>query len=248
MTLHTTSNPNNRAFRTQMSRIDWGDLKSSFTASFAGYSGDRNARTTPGNTMESAAAVVALSYGAHDDSSTNRYAPSRYDPSTMDRVVDININDTQYDSDMSEDTKKAGVEGTARRQRWTKVMFATGGIILAASVAIGVLVMQNPRYSILTLWNNSDGRGAGANFQVAYEAPEQQRLLEISQEVLSACSESKLNEDISECQHLCRYKLCCFEKEKYNCVNDEEKECAVYAGCEALMEGVHSVDKSVKWG
>jgi len=205
--------------------------------------------------MASAAAAVASSYGdgkisgAHlDGSSSNRaaspYAPSsRYDPKSMDRIIaDANNNLNGYDSDLSEDTEAAEVRVTKRRQIRTNVIAASvaGIILVAASVAIGVLAVVQPN-SIKLPWsnnNNTPGRKSGANFQVAYQAPEQQRLLELAQQVLSACSESKLNEDISDCQHLCRSNLCCFEKGQYSCEDDEEKECAVYAGCEALMEGV----------
>lgn len=62
MTLHKTRNPHDRLFATQLSRIDWGDLKSSFAASFTrGNSGGADA--TPANSMAAAAAAVASSYG-----------------------------------------------------------------------------------------------------------------------------------------------------------------------------------------
>ena len=53
----------------------------------------------------------------------------------------------------------------------------------------------------------------------------------------SACSENKLNEDMSECQKNCQSSICCFESGEYSSEEDEFKDCAVYAGCEALVEG-----------
>lgn len=71
--------------------------------------------------------------------------------------------------------------------------------------------------------------------------PDQQTLLMTAERVIIACSPLKLDEDISECQSLCHASMCCFEFEKgnpYNCEDDESKMCGVYAGCEALLEGV----------
>ena len=53
-----------------------------------------------------------------------------------------------------------------------------------------------------------------------------------------ACSERSLNEDMSACQKLCHGNLCCFDEGEYSCKDDESKDCAVFAGCEALIEGV----------
>ena len=49
-----------------------------------------------------------------------------------------------------------------------------------------------------------------------------------------ACSESKLEDNLSECQH-CTSHLCCFETDEYGCQDDASKDCAVYAACEALV-------------
>ena len=44
------------------------------------------------------------------------------------------------------------------------------------------------------------------------------------------CSESALDADLSECQGLSHGTACCFE-------DDAGKDCAVYAGCVALIKG-----------
>ena len=63
-------------------------------------------------------------------------------------------------------------------------------------------------------------------------------MLETAERVVMACSESKLNENLSDCQNLCTSHLCCFETGDYGCQDDASKDCAVYAACEALVEGV----------
>jgi len=64
-----------------------------------------------------------------------------------------------------------------------------------------------------------------------------QTLLEKAERIMTACSESRLNEDMSECQSLCRRAMCCFEDpdSMYGCQDDPAHECAVHFGCEALM-------------
>jgi len=67
---------------------------------------------------------------------------------------------------------------------------------------------------------------------------DEQQLLETAERVVMACSESKLNDNSSECQKLCKSKLCCFDEGDYGCQDDASKDCAVYAACEALVEGL----------
>ena len=66
----------------------------------------------------------------------------------------------------------------------------------------------------------------------------QQQLLEMAERVITACDEDKLNKDMSVCQHLCHGSMCCFETDEYGCQDDVSKDCAVYAGCEALVTGI----------
>lgn len=65
-----------------------------------------------------------------------------------------------------------------------------------------------------------------------------QTLLEKAERIMYACSETMLNQDMSECQTLCRRAMCCFEDpdSMYGCQDDPAHECAVHFGCEALME------------
>ena len=68
------------------------------------------------------------------------------------------------------------------------------------------------------------------------QTSEQLRLLEIAEEVVLQCSEEMFDESGMEaCQMLCHDRLCCFDEGDYSCEDDEEKNCPVYAGCEALL-------------
>eukprot|EP01083_Nonionella_stella_P243371 848110_1 len=111
-------------------------------------------------------------------------------------------------------------------------------IIILASLAIGdsiVRVKKHPYYSGVETINSDDN-----------SQQQQQQLLEIAERVITACSERELGKDTgAECRQLCHSRMCCFESssqsedgESNSCEEDESKECAVYAGCEALIEGV----------
>ena len=114
--------------------------------------------------------------------------------------------------------------------RKTAVIISLVGIIIGASAAIGYTVINSA--TTVSLLSAASGSGGGS------ESSRQQRLLEIAERVTTACDENKLNEDMSECQNLCNGRLCCFEKDEYGCQADAGKDCPVYAGCEALVEGV----------
>ena len=166
---------------------------------------------------------------------------SRYDPSNMNRITE-NLADLVNDgSDSDEDITKNNnrnsiIESLEKgqktnsncrtRYRQVVVIVSLVGIILGSAVAIGYAIIgsgNNVQSSYLTTSNN-----AGA-----------QEELEIAERVISACGETNLNKDKSECQTLCHGSMCCFENDdEYGCQDDLSKDCAVYAGCEALIEGI----------
>ncbi len=47
-----------------------------------------------------------------------------------------------------------------------------------------------------------------------------------------------LDKDMPGCQWLCRSSMCCFMGAGYSCEEEEGRDCAAYAGCEALVMGV----------
>lgn len=118
-----------------------------------------------------------------------------------------------------------GGKGRSLVCRQTIVILSIIIIIFAASVTIAIAVM---------------GSNLGkASYSVAMDGDElDQQLLETAERVVTACSEHSLDQDRTTCQQMCFSKLCCFQSGKYSCEGDKSKDCAVYAGCEALVEGV----------
>lgn len=178
---------------------------------------------------------------------------SRYDPQTMNRITSLGdlIDDSSDESDdgaigHSSSLGTTGVDfgneqqaqtkyclggvGNALFCRQTIVIISLIGIIFGASFAIGYTVISN-------------GQPLSKRGQPSYSVAEEnvipeQHLLEIAERVITACSESSLDSDMTECQNLCHSRMCCFGSGEYSCKDDESKACAVHAGCEALMEGI----------
>ena len=123
--------------------------------------------------------------------------------------------------------------------RQTIVLIALVGVIIGASLAILYAVNNTQDYNshtqspYLIIPSSSSGNDMDSNEQ-------EQELLEIAERVVVACGTNKLDEDMKECQNLCRSRMCCFEESgsDYSCELDTTKDCAVYAGCEALVEGI----------
>ena len=236
------------------SRIDWGDntmrdLKSSLKSSFTW---SKDAGSSGGSSMASASAATSV---------ISNYGPqaSRYDPKSAIRIDNLNdLVDEDTESDVDgidsgrwfEPSHPSG--GTTRKKsyrnasvfcRQALVIVASVGVIVGASVGIRAVVISGggPFTHSLAVALATPSSDVGGSITVVLE---QQRLLEIAERVVSACSEYKINEDLSDCQKLCQSNMCCFEKRQYSCEDDESKDCAVYAGCEALFEGV----RGRKWG
>mmetsp|Transcript_31501 Transcript_31501/g.53723 ORF Transcript_31501/g.53723 Transcript_31501/m.53723 type:complete len:219 (-) Transcript_31501:186-842(-) len=169
---------------------------------------------------------------------------SRYDHNTMNRIVD---DDSRADSSTSDSideiiSSKNDKSSFCRKSIAIALVLA---FVSGASLAIGLTVEGN---------NNRNGNngisGSGTLFYNPFaaepasstttkEGDEDQTLLELAERIIVACSETKLNQDRSECQHLCHSKMCCFELDdtEYSCRDDDGAKCAVHAGCEALFEG-----------
>lgn len=230
--------------RSTDSVLDWGSMGS----------GGKNREESLGvSTMTSAEGLTT---------SKNKHV-SRYNPGSMIRITDINdLVDSSEESDdddsivgknASSVAAGSDIEMSVRRVRrqniwchsqrkagpspWCRqaiILVSLIGIIAAASMSIGWIVVyggsSRKTYSII---EGGDGAAARSSPQ-----QQQQQLLEIAERVVLACSESALDEDMSGCQKLCHSSMCCFEEGEYSCEDDESKDCAVYAGCEALIEGI----------
>jgi len=169
---------------------------------------------------------------------------SRYDPNTMNRINDItDLVDDSSDSDSDDIIVGHSIAtGTTHKKRYKKQH--TKGPLLSRHAVILVLVLAliagagfglmlpvtKNRKSI-----NSNAEGGGEEAR----ALEQQELLEIAESVVTVCSEEQLDIDMGPCQNICHASMCCFEEdEEYSCEDDEDMDCAVYAGCEALVLGL----------
>mmetsp|Transcript_24907 Transcript_24907/g.40556 ORF Transcript_24907/g.40556 Transcript_24907/m.40556 type:complete len:254 (+) Transcript_24907:234-995(+) len=232
---------------TKDSVFDWGNSRE-------GSKGSR------GGSSRSSSNNDDSSIGKNSIGSATTGPSSRYDPSAMSRIVDITDlvdDDDDVDSDDDDNVIPHASNISARNQlRKSKsrrkssspylyMMFIVG-VIIAASVAIGyaVMISDNP--------NDSSGGGGGAppsklgegsesNVARQQQAGEgQQELLEIAENVIEACSEANLDKDMAECQSLCHASMCCFEEEgsDYGCEDEDDVDCAVYGGCEALLVGL----------
>ena len=197
---------------------------------------------------------LSLTYYFATDKDVIHDQVSRYDPSNMNRIGDLaNLAISDDSSDSDDDVIFPGqqVSNSSKNNnnnnrygpssscgdtstpiiRKTVVIISLVGIIIGASAAIGYTVVNSATtVSLLSAADGSDSSSESSNGQ--------QHLLEMAEHVITACDENRLNEDISECQKLCYSRMCCFEKDEYGCQADAGKDCAVYAGCEALVQGV----------
>mmetsp|Transcript_4088 Transcript_4088/g.9261 ORF Transcript_4088/g.9261 Transcript_4088/m.9261 type:complete len:195 (-) Transcript_4088:176-760(-) len=157
--------------------------------------------------------------------SDNADIASRYDPNSMSRIM----SEGEDDSSCSSISEVAGNDGNKKRNqacRQAIVIVSLAGIILAASLAIGYAVVN---------YDPSE-----RPYAVVEHGISEQSLLEIAERVVTVCSESRLDKNMSKCQKLCKKNMCCFESGEYSCEDDERKTCAAYAGCKALIEGIPS--------
>eukprot|EP00581_Thalassiosira_minuscula_P010528 CAMPEP_0183712212 /NCGR_PEP_ID=MMETSP0737-20130205/7402_1 /TAXON_ID=385413 /ORGANISM="Thalassiosira miniscula, Strain CCMP1093" /LENGTH=689 /DNA_ID=CAMNT_0025940791 /DNA_START=87 /DNA_END=2153 /DNA_ORIENTATION=+ len=62
-------------------------------------------------------------------------------------------------------------------------------------------------------------------------------LFQMAEHIDVVCSEENINtmKGRSECQGLCKDRLCCFDDGKYGCANDPSQNCLAYAGCDTLV-------------
>jgi len=130
------------------------------------------------------------------------------------------------DYDLEDGQQNDEAEQNATRKRSSTCLVLT---LLALFVgAIVCFVMLPPKYTAILNWKTrmpqqQQGRG--------------QEMLELAEQITTACGKSSLTDGSSSCQELCHDHMCCVEEDdEYSCRNDETKDCAVYAGCEALIE------------
>mmetsp|Transcript_18355 Transcript_18355/g.27412 ORF Transcript_18355/g.27412 Transcript_18355/m.27412 type:complete len:339 (+) Transcript_18355:116-1132(+) len=112
-------------------------------------------------------------------------------------------------------------------------------------------------------WKSSSNNNNVVQQQLMVQQQQQQgrgqEMLELAEQIALACGESSLLRSgssvsssgsaggggggvdarswMSSCQELCHNHMCCVEQDdEYSCKNDVTKDCAVYAGCVALID------------
>lgn len=98
---------------------------------------------------------------------------------------------------------------------------------------------------ILSPQHSQKKKVRNTNTKAILSAEDEQLFLEISENIISSCSYSNLDSETGreECHALCHNHMCCFindedaafQSHKYGCVDDPNKMCAAYAGCESLV-------------
>jgi len=137
----------------------------------------------------------------------------KFDNSADDHEKDCDLEDGQQ----NEDVKQNATRSSSTCLAFTLLATFVGGIIC--------YVMFPPKHIAILNWKNMKQQGRG------------QEMLELAEQITTACGKSSLTDGSSSCQELCHDHMCCVEEDdEYSCRNDETKDCAVYAGCEALIE------------
>ena len=159
---------------------------------------------------------------------------SRYDPTSILKCIG-DLNDLVASDDDEIDDEALPAPGapaaTGRSCLWRSLaLVAISLTILTAGVAIGALLVNSGPGAT----RNATLRDAGGP-----AAQDLQRLLEIAERVVLACDARRRDEESdAECRDLCEGNMCCVEGawDGASCRGGDTRVCAVYAGCEALLE------------
>ena len=86
--------------------------------------------------------------------------------------------------------------------------------------------------------NCDDYSQCGLLYPKATNEQSTQKLFLLAKQIDEKCSEESLSSanGRSECQNLCKDKLCCFEDGDYGCARDPSQSCLAYAGCDTLVD------------
>ena len=168
--------------------------------------------------------------GASSDSSelgseTNPAAEpsSRYDPDSMlriDDMSDLSDDEVEKKSDSDDSSEIAAVRAKSNFCRTLLVVLLVAGAVVGASVGIAFLV--------------TDGDPLAHRSATLELQEEAQRLLELAESIVVACSDPTND----ECSELCDANMCCMSGIDHGdpCDDGISRECAVYAGCRALLD------------
>jgi|SaaInl74LU_5_DNA_1037368.scaffolds.fasta_scaffold23090_2 hypothetical protein len=162
--------------------------------------------------------------------------------------VTFDLNEDSCHEDIMEHSRRIGAAKSATRSSssWCLVLFTLLAIAVGAVVCF---VVFSPNTASLK-WKKAmsgvrDWKGSNNNNVVQQQLLQQQQgrgqeMLELAEQITAACGESSRSStgaSSSTCQELCHNHMCCVEQDdEYSCKNDVAEDCAVYAGCVALID------------
>jgi hypothetical protein len=156
------------------------------------------------------------------DNSSEIDAPTTRRKSTL--LVSFN-RDADNGGDDEEDGGNGKISVQKNRKRTCCLGRCCAAIVLVLSITGGITT------TALVLGDNLlyDKKSA------YYSTTHQQDMLELAEQITIACGGDS---GMSNCQNLCHDHMCCVEQEEeeYSCKNDVTRDCAVYAGCVALID------------
>ena len=163
--------------------------------------------------------VSEASEGVGSETNVKAAPSSRYDPRSMLRVSDLSDDEVEKESDSDDSSAIAAARAKRSFCRPLLVILLVVGAVVGASVGIGFLV--------------TDGDPL-AHRSAALELKEAQRLLELAESIVAACGDPTND----ECSKLCDPNMCCMSDIDQGdpCDDGIGRECAVYAGCTALLD------------
>mmetsp|Transcript_39052 Transcript_39052/g.57608 ORF Transcript_39052/g.57608 Transcript_39052/m.57608 type:complete len:228 (+) Transcript_39052:142-825(+) len=146
--------------------------------------------------------------------------------------VTFDLNEDSCQEDMMEHSRRIGAAKSATRSSssWCLVLFT----LLAVVVGTVVCFITFPPNTAILNWKEvmSGDKDQGVFDDTAQE------MLQLAEQITAACGESsRSSTGESSCQELCHNHMCCVEQDdEYSCKNDAAEDCAVYAGCVALID------------
>jgi len=156
--------------------------------------------------------------------SGTKKAPTRFDSTSIDRIGDIGDDEEEEESDRDDSSAHAASRRRRPFYRQLLVVVLVVGIIVGASVGIGLLVTDGDPLA---------RRSAALELQEA-QRQDAQRLLELAESVVVACGHGG-GGGIAACRRLCEANMCCIDHED-PCNDGISRKCVAYAGCMALLD------------
>lgn len=149
---------------------------------------------------------------------------------------------TEISTDSLQQKQVSGMMILAKKSSlWSKM------VLLVVSIVVGFVISSILMIALMYFFHAR--KSPRNDEQSLYNSTHQQEMLELAEKINIACGDPTLHlrsrssgggggvKSMSTCQALCHNNMCCVEQDgKYSCKTDIEKECALYAGCLALIE------------